>query len=330
MSTPHSHDHPHASHAANDPAVKNPTPNTRNESRLLLAFALTLITLLVEAGGGWWSGSLALIADAGHMLVDALALLLAWAGAHFSRRPPDARRSFGYARLEVLAAYSNALIQFLLVAWIVTEAGMRLFTPEPILSGVMFWIALAGLVVNALVLRVLHVGSHAHGDHDHAHGDEDLNMRSANLHVLGDLLGSLGAVVAALLIRYFGWLQADPILSVLVSLLILRGAWRLLQRSGHILLEGTPDGIDYAQVIAALLKDVAGVQDVHHLHLWQLVGGAHMATLHVRVASNGDAEKIDSDKVLRDIKQLLQERYQIRHATVQIEMKTCPDIHCRG
>jgi len=341
MSTPHSHDpdanpnHRHASHAAHaakDHAskvhvVKNPAPNTSNESRLLLAFALTLVTLLVEASGGWWSGSLALIADAGHMLVDALALLLAWAGAHFSQRPADARRSFGYARLEVLAAYSNALIQFLLVAWIVTEAGMRLFKPEPILSGVMFWIALAGLVINALVLRVLHVGPHGH-DHDHAHRDEDLNMRSANLHVLGDLLGSLGAVVAALLIRYFGWLQADPILSVLVSLLILRGAWRLLQRSGHILLEGTPDGIDHTQVTATLLKDVVGVQDVHHLHLWQLVGGAYMATLHVRLATSADAEKIDSDQVLRDIKQLLHERYQIRHATVQIEVNACPDIRC--
>lgn len=338
MSTPHSHDHDHnhrhasrAAHVGKDHAVKDPAPSTRNESRLLLAFALTLITLLVQAGGGWWSGSLALIADAGHMLVDALALLLAWAGAHFSRRPPDARRSFGYARLEVLAAYSNALIQFLLVAWIVTEAGMRLFNPEPILSGVMFWIALAGLVINALVLRVLHVSPHAHGhNHGHAHGDEDLNMRSANLHVLGDLLGSLGAVVAALLIRYFGWLQADPILSVLVSLLILRGAWRLLQRSGHILLEGTPDGIDHTQVTATLLKDVAGVQDVHHLHLWQLVGGAYMATLHVRLATSDDAEKIDSDQVLRDVKQLLHERYQIHHATVQIEMRACPDIQCHG
>ncbi len=337
MSTPHSHDddddddHRHALHAAHaikDHAIKDLASTSRNESRLLLAFALTLITLLLEAGGGWWSGSLALIADAGHMLVDALALLLAWAGAHFSRRPPDARRSFGYARLEVLAAYSNALIQFLLVAWIVTEAGMRLFTPEPILSGVMFWIALAGLVVNALVLRVLHVGSHEHGDHGHAHGDEDLNMRSANLHVLGDLLGSLGAVVAALLIRYFGWLQADPILSVLVSLLILRGAWRLLQRSGHILLEGTPDGIDHAQVTATLLKDVAGVQDVHHLHLWQLVGGAYMATLHVRLATSTHDKQVDSDQVLCDIKQLLHERYQIRHATVQIELKACPDIQC--
>jgi cobalt-zinc-cadmium efflux system protein len=318
----HGHDHEHAHAPLASHAASAHTPAARNESRLLLAFGLTLITLLVEAGGGWWSGSLALIADAGHMLVDALALLLAWAGAHFSRRPPDARRSFGYARLEVLAAYSNALIQFLLVAWIVAEAGMRLFTPEPILSGVMFWIALAGLIVNALVLRVLHVDTHDHAGHDH--GDEDLNLRSANLHVLGDLLGSLGAVVAALLIRYFGWLAADPILSIVVSLLILRGAWRLLQRSGHILLEGTPDGIEHAQV-TAVLNDIAGVSDVHHLHLWQLVGGAYMATLHVRLTPG-----FDSDMLLCEIKALLRERYRIRHATVQIEVADCPDGRCEG
>lgn len=316
-----SHPHDHASHAPN--AAADQRSNASNKSRLLLAFILTLITLLVEAGGGWWSGSLALIADAGHMLVDALALLLAWAGAHFSLRPPDARRSFGYARLEVLAAYSNALIQFLLVAWIIVEAGMRLFAPEPILSGMMFWVALIGLLINAMVLRVLHVGMPAYADHNH--GDENLNLRSASLHVLGDLLGSLGAVLAAVLIRYFGWLAMDPILSIGVSLLILNGAWRLLQRSSHILLEGTPESIEHAQVITMLLKEVTGIDNVHHLHLWQLVSGAYMATLHVRLMPGADG-----DKVLRDITGLLRERYQIHHATVQIEMVDCSYMHCHS
>src|SRR5215468_7134951 len=186
------HDHSHHRHVAH-----------AGEGRLLLAAALTVATLLAEAIGGWVSGSLALLSDAAHMLVDAFALLLAWGGAHFARRPADVRRSFGYARLEVLAGYSNALLQFVLVVWIAIEAVSRLMHPEPILSGVMFVVAVIGFVVNALVLTVL--GQHRH---------DDVNLAGARLHVIGDLLGSAGAVAAALLVRYLGWLQADPLVSL--------------------------------------------------------------------------------------------------------------------
>ena len=298
----HSHDHAHT-HGASP---------VRRENRLLFAFALTLLMLVAEAVGGWISGSLALLADAGHMLVDAAALLFAWLGAHYARRPADARRSFGYARLEVLVGYSNALLQFLLVAWIVSEALMRFAQPTPILSGTMLAIACIGLVVNAVVLRTL---THDHGD---------VNTAGARLHVLGDLLGSLGAIVAALLVRYFDWLWADPAVSVLVSLLILGNAWRLLRRCAHILLEGTPEGMDADIVGDTLEREANGVRDVHHVHIWQLTGGRHVATLHAR-ALDGFAP----DQVILSIQTVLRERFSVDHATVQLEIGGCEENGCR-
>ena len=296
----HSHAHSH-DHAAT------------GESRLLLAFALTLLTLLAEAVGGWWSGSLALLADAGHMLVDAVALLLAWGGAHFARRPADALRSFGYARLEVLVGYSNALMQLLIVAWIAVEATSRLLKPEPIQAGAMLTVATAGFAINLLVLRVL--GSHEH---------DDLNAAGARLHVLGDLLGSLGAVIAALAIWRFGWLWADPITSILVAVLILGSAWNLLRRSAHILLEGSPEDLQ-SEVLINTIRDESGVLDVHHVHVWQLAGGQHLATLHVRVADSADTAS-----TLSNVQRVLRERFRITHATVQLERGgDCagPDCH---
>jgi cobalt-zinc-cadmium efflux system protein len=246
------------------------------------------------------------------MLVDAGALLFAWLGAHYALRPADARRSFGYARLEVLVGYSNALVQFLLVAWIATEAAFRFASPSPILSGTMLIVALAGLVVNAIVLRSL------------SHGHDDLNTAGARLHVLGDLLGSLGAVAAALLVRYRGWLWADPVVSVLVSLLILQSAWRLLRRSAHILLEGTPEGMDADIVGDTIQREAVGVHDVHHVHIWQLAGGRHVATLHAR-ALDGYAP----DQVILSIRTVLRQRFSVDHATVQLENVHCDETGCR-
>ncbi|MEP6939555.1 MAG: cation diffusion facilitator family transporter [Rudaea sp.] len=290
----HSHSHAHS-----------------GERRLMIAFALTLLTLVVEAVGGWYSGSLALLADAGHMFVDAFALLLAWGGAHFARLPADQRRSFGYARLEVLVGYTNSLTQIGIGVWIVVEALLRLGNPTPILSGVMLVVALAGLLVNAILLQLL--GGHAH---------DDLNTASARLHVFGDLLGSLGAVVAALIIRWKGWLWADPAISLVVALLIIGSAWRLLRRSAHILLEGTPDDVDATQVVAAL-RGEAGVIDIHHLHIWQLAGGRRLATLHARIVEGADAQA-----ALQRVQALLRGTFHIAHATVQIESYDCVATDC--
>jgi cobalt-zinc-cadmium efflux system protein len=305
MSASAIHTHHHHPHRAG--------PHRAGERRLLLAFALTTVAMFAEAAGGWISGSLALLADAGHMLVDTFALLLAWAGAHFARRPADARRSFGYARLEVLVGYTNALAQFALVVWIVAEAITRLRAPAPVLSGIMLAIAAAGLLINLLVLIAL-------GKHDH----DDLNTAGARLHVLGDLLGSFGAAIAALVIGRFGWLWADPAISILVSLLILGSAWRLLQRSAHILLEGTPDGLQSA-LVAETVRREAGVSDVHHVHVWQLAGGRRIATLHAQLPDGADA-----NAALASIQRVLREHFHIAHATVQLENPPCETADCHG
>jgi cobalt-zinc-cadmium efflux system protein len=177
----------------------------------------------------------------------------------------------------------------------------------------MLAVALTGLAVNAIVLRTL---SHEHSD---------INMAGARLHVLGDLLGSLGAVAAALVVRYFGWLWADPAVSILVSVLILGGAWRLLRRSAHILLEGTPEGMDAGLVGGTIEREVAGVHDVHHVHIWQLAGGRHVATLHGR-ARDGYAP----DQVILSIRSVLRERFSVEHATVQLDTVICDETGCRN
>ena len=313
MSASATHSHQHGSHR-HGPHQHGPDQDERSrDRRLLLAFALTTVAMIAEAVGGWMSGSLALLADAGHMLVDTFALLLAWAGARFARRPADSLRSFGYARLEVLVGYTNALGQFALVAWIAIEAVTRLRSPAPIFAGIMFAIAVAGALINVLVLTAL-------GTHDH----DDLNSAGARLHVLGDLLGSLGAVAAAVLISWLGWLWMDPAISILVSLLILGSAWKLLRRSAHILLEGTPEGLE-ATLVAETVRREAGVANVHHVHIWQLAGGRRIATLHAQLPENADA-----NATLASIQHVLREHFHIAHATVQLENAGCAADDCHG
>jgi cobalt-zinc-cadmium efflux system protein len=306
----HDHSHDHAGHSHGGAHTHDHSHlEGSSEKKLLFAFVITLLMLLVEAAGGLVSGSLALLADAGHMLVDALALLLAFLGARFAARPADARRSFGYGRIEVLAGFVNALTQFALVAFIIIEAVQRLFAPQPILSGVMLVVAVVGLLANIVVLRTLH-----------GHDPDDVNIAGASLHVLGDLLGSVAAVLAALAVRWAGWLWADPLLSILVSLLILRSAWSLLRRSGHILLEGTPEGVHLADIEKGLREADENILDIHHVHVWQVTAGSRMATLHAELRPGADPARC-----LTAIKTMLIERWQVGHATVQFDPGRCPD-----
>ncbi|MGY3040724.1 cobalt-zinc-cadmium efflux system protein [Rhodanobacter sp. TND4EL1] len=320
MNMPDHHDHtPRSAHehdAIHDHDHDHGVTAGGSSRKLLLALVLTGIMMVVEVIGGMWSGSLALLADAAHMMVDTLALLLAVVGAWMATKPADARRSYGYGRMEVLAGFVNALSQFVLVAWIAYEAVIRLRHPGEILSGVMLVVAVAGLLVNGLVLRTLH--GHAH---------DDVNLAGASLHVLGDLLGSLAAVLAALAIRWFHWLWADPLLSLLVSLLILNSAWRLLRRSAHILLEGVPEGIDTHAVETSLRTAAPGIHDIHHLHIWQLASGSRMATVHAELE-----EDADGAVVLQSIKLMLRERFGVQHVTVQIDPGACQDLtgDCAG
>ncbi len=261
----------------------------------------------VELVGGLLAGSLALIADAGHMLSDFGSLALAWIGFRMARRPADARRTFGFRRFPVLAAFVNGLTLFAIAVWIVVEAIGRLMTPHPIEPNLMLWVAAGGLAVNVASFAVLHGADR-----------NNLNVRGALLHVAGDLLGSLAAIVAAIVIMATGWVQADPILSMLVALIILRSAWMLTRESAHILLEGAPDDLDIDAVTHDLADAVEGVVDIHHAHLWSLDGRRSMMTLHARVAAEASGPS-----VVARIKARLLEKHGIGHATIEIEVGDC-------
>lgn len=295
----HSHDHDHDH--SHTPAVTGD-----NERKVLVAFVIIFSFMIVEAVGGYLSGSLALLADAGHMLTDAVALALAYAAFRVGRRAADARRTFGYARFEVIAGFINAITLFGIVVWIVYEAVQRFRQPVEILSGPMLAVAVAGLLVNVFVLWLL-----TRGDTEH------VNIKGAALHVMGDLLGSVGAIVAALVIRFTGWMPIDPILSVLVSVLILRSAWKLLAKSGHILLEGAPDNAAPQEIERHLVEAVPGVAAVSHVHVWLISSGRALATLHVRPATGAEPRA-----VVEAVERALAERFSIGHATVAIDWST--------
>jgi len=292
------HDHNHDDHDhSHAPAV-----GAGNERVVLIGFALTFGFMIAEIVGGLLSGSLALIADAGHMLTDALALALAWAGFRFGRRGSDRKRTFGYQRLEVLAGFVNAVLLIGLVVWIAWEAAWRLFDPQPILTGPMLVVAILGLVVNIAVFLVLRQGDTSH-----------VNIKGALLHVAGDLLGSIAAIIAAVAIYFTGWTPVDPILSVLLSLLILRSAWALLRNSLQILIEGVPPGIDVSAMPEALIEAVPGITAVRHVHVWSITSGRPAATMEVVLGTGADPAA-----TLKGVKAALQDIYGIDHSTIEI------------
>jgi cobalt-zinc-cadmium efflux system protein len=271
--------------------------------------AITASFMALEVAGGLISGSLALLADAGHMLTDTAALALAWIAALLTMRPTNPRRSYGYHRAQVLAAFVNAIALFVVVVWIVIEAADRLSTPRPIEGATMLGVALAGLLANVSVYSILRRGN-----------QDNLNVSAARLHVMGDLLGSIGALLAAGIILTTGWTPIDPILSVLVAALILRSAWSLLRKSTSILMEETPDSVDPDALRQALLANVPGVQDVHDVHCWSLTSGQTMLTLHVGLAPGADG-----GLVLREAKRVIAEKFAIDHSALQLEQAECPD-----
>jgi cobalt-zinc-cadmium efflux system protein len=243
------------------------------------------------------------------MLADAGALGLAWVAARLAHRPSDALRSYGYHRFQILAAYTNGIALFAVAAWISVEALQRLWDPQPVLGGPMLAVALAGLAVNVIAFFVLRRGSHG-----------DLNVRAALLHVVGDMLGSVAAIVAAIVILATGWTPIDPLLSILITLLILRVALDLVKRSAHILMEGTPEGFIEEELKADLQREVPGVAGVHHVHAWMLSSERTVATLHLQVRPGADAAA-----TVEAVKRRLHERHGIGHSTVQVEAGECPD-----
>jgi len=273
------------------------------ERRVTWALLLTGGFMVVEAIGGWWAGSLALLADAGHMLTDTAALALSWYAVRAAQRPATPQRSFGHSRIEILAAFINGVALIAIAAWIVVEAVQRLAAPEPIRSGTMLVVAVFGLLVNIAAFFILSGSRNA-----------TLNLRGAFLHVAGDMLGSLAAIVAALVILVSGWTPIDPILSVFVVLLIVRSAWRLVREAWHVLMEGAPRDLDVEALKQDLVRQIPGVMDVHHVHAWLLTPERPLITLHARIAASAD-----HDDVLRLIQERLKRDFGISHATVQVE-----------
>jgi cobalt-zinc-cadmium efflux system protein len=273
-----------------------------------IAFWLIGGFTIVEALGGYWSGSLALLADAGHMFVDTLALALAYWAQRLASRPASQSRTFGHSRMQVLAAFVNSLLLLAIVVAIVVEALQRLMTPHPINAPLALGVASAGVGINLVAAWLLH-------------GDEhNLNVRAAYLHVLSDLAGSGAAVLAALIVMTTGWLPADAWLSLVVTALIARGAWQLLKHSAHVLQEGAPHGFDAAGLAGRLVATVPAVLDVHHVHAWSLTPSETLLTLHARLAPGADA-----GRALASLKRVLVEEYAISHSTIQLEASDCAD-----
>ena len=273
------------------------------------ALCLTAGFMLIEMAGGFLAGSLALLADAGHMLTDAGALALALAAIRAAAKPPTIRHSYGQHRFQVLAAFINGATLIGISAWILLEAIQRLISPVAVEGETMMAVAAAGLVVNLASFVFLHGGD-----------ARNLNMRGASLHVLSDLLGSAAALLGAGVIMLTGWLPIDPILSVLVSLLILRSAWGLVASSWHVLMEGTPEGVELEALRDGLIAGVPGVIDIHHIHVWSLNPQHPMVTLHAKIGQDAD-----SDAILVALGDVLARRFELPHATIQIEREVCLD-----
>ncbi len=289
-----SHDHAHDHHAHDH----SHDVGTR---RLAIALTITAIFLVAEVVGGWLSNSLALLADAAHMLTDVGALALSLFVAWFSRQPATPRKTYGYLRWEILAALINGAVLLVASGWILWESVARLRSPEPVAGTLMLVVATGGLIVNAVSAWLLHGSAHT-----------SLNMRGAYLHVLGDLLGSVATIAAALIIRQTGWLMADPIASILMTALIIRGAWRLVSEAVDVLLEATPAHIELASVRSAM-HDVPGVRDVHDLHVWTLTSGVVAMSAHVVSPEPGAHQR-----VLEALHRAVA-RFGIHHVTIQME-----------
>lgn len=297
------HDHDHASAAS-----------IRHEKPLWWALALIVAFMLVELAAAFATNSLALLSDAAHMATDALALGIALVAVRLSRRPPDARRSFGYVRTEAMGAMLNGLLLFALAGYILWESVHRFLQPPQVASIGMLVVGVAGLVVNLIAMRLLHAGS-----------GESLNVRGAYLEVWADMLGSVGVILAALVIHFTGWQLADPIIAVAIGLWVLPRAWTLMRQAGNVLMMGVPDGVDLAEVRAAL-AGLPGVVGVHDLHVWALASNRAAMTAHL-VAGDG----VDARALRHMAAALLHERFDIGHATLQIEgMDDCHGPDCDG
>ncbi|WP_110928931.1 cation diffusion facilitator family transporter [Bacillus massiliglaciei] len=295
----HSHDHGHH-HSANKKA-------------LFSAFLIISIFMVVEVIGGFLTNSLALLSDAGHMLSDAAALGLSFAAIKMGEKKASVTKTYGYKRFEILAALLNGLALLLIAVFIIIEAVKRFYSPPEVQSLGMLTISAVGLAINIIAAWILMKGDK----------EENLNIRSAFLHVIGDMLGSVGAIIAALLIYFLGWSAADPVASIIVSCLIAVSGWRVVKDSVHILMEGTPVQINLEELKEGILQ-LEKVNDIHDLHVWTITSGFLSASCHIVIT-----EDRDQDEVLSEVQMFLHDQFGIEHCTIQIERFSagCPNPH---
>ena len=283
--------------------------------RFRWAFAFGLFLFCAELGVAWLTGSLALLADSGHLFLDVVALGLAYFGARWALRRPNSRYTYGFRRAEVLAAALNAFLLLLLVGFVVREAWERLAAPREIWAGPTLLMGVVGFVGNLLMAALLH-----------RHEKSDLNMRAAFLHVLGDALGSLAVILAGLTLVLFGKAWVDAAASFFISGIVLLGALRVLREAGRVLFEAMPEDLSFAEIVEAL-RSLPGVQGVHDLHVWSLVPGFPVLTAHVVM---GNCSLAEADAVLSQARKILSERFGIEHVTLQVECAACEGLACNG
>lgn len=285
----------------------------KNKSRLWIVFGLTAFYLLAEVIAGFWTGSLALIADAGHMLTDAGGLALALFAISFSQKKATPEKTYGYYRAEILTALINAFVLFFISGFILYEAWQRFHHPPTILSLPMLIVAVVGLFINLVGMKLLSEGS-----------KESLNVKGAYLEVLSDMLTSVGVIAAAAIMLATGWFWVDPLISAGIGLFIIPRTWSLLSESIHILMEGTPLHVDL-KTLQKSMKLIEGVKEVHELHVWTLTSGMDSLSAHVVIES---ASQSEGNRILSELQEMIRTRFQIRHSTIQIEGEGCKDpIH---
>lgn len=299
----HSH-HGHSHHGHDHHGHQHDHAREGNKKGLAIALTITFGIMFLEFFGGLVTNSLALLSDSGHMLSDASALLLSLIALWFSSKPSSAKRTFGFHRFEILTALFNGIVLFIIAGVIVWEAVQRFDHPPEVASGSMMLIASVGLLANiGSAIALMRKGD----------VKNNLNLRSAYIHVIGDALGSVGAIVAGIVMMVFKWYLADPIISILVALLILKSAWGVISHTIHILMEGAPAAIDQTEVKNALLA-IEGVEDVHDLHIWTITSGFDSLSGHVLVR---DGE--DNQIILQKAIHILEEHFHIEHSTIQVE-----------
>jgi cobalt-zinc-cadmium efflux system protein len=297
------HDHEHRDH---DHAHERGRRGGKRD--LLIALSITVVMMVVEVVGGILSNSLALLSDAGHMFTDNLALLLSFFAMTFASMPATEKRTFGFYRLEILAALVNGIVLVLVSFYIMYEAYLRIVHPQPVAGTLMLIVALIGLVANVIGAFVLMKHSHT-----------NLNIRGAYLHILGDALSSVGVVIGGGVILYTGWFLIDPLLSILISLVIVYGAWALVKESVSILLESVPSHINI-ETISAEIAQIAGVREAYHIHVWSITSGVYAMSGHVLIE---DQLVSGSKDVLEKIRMLLADKFKIEHSTIQLECDRC-------